>query len=146
MFSCAVFSVCSKRLWVSSAVFVVSSNYLWALARFSSVTSLFFFKVASCSSRAALARRSASSCYRRSLSVDEADFEEHPDCRPEFFRNVFDMELSSVRTTARCTSLVSPVLELIWQDLKASTASSSSSSVLGSTSFLFCLWYIYMEH
>jgi len=105
LFSCAVFSVCSKCLWVSSAVFVVSSNCLWALARFSSVTSLFFFKVASCSSRAALARRSASSCYRRSLSVDEADFEEHPDCRPAFFRNVFDMELSSVSTLATTCAL-----------------------------------------
>ena len=38
-------------------------------------------------------------------SVDVADLEEHPDCRPAFFKNEFDMELSSVSTLATTCAL-----------------------------------------
>jgi len=35
----------------------------------------------------------------------DTDLEEHLDCKPEFFRNVFDMELSSVSTLATICAL-----------------------------------------
>jgi len=38
-------------------------------------------------------------------SVDVADLEEHLDCRPAFFINMFDMELSSVSTLATTCAL-----------------------------------------
>jgi len=73
--------------------------------RFSSAISLFFFKASTSSWSAALACHSASSCSRSSLSVDDTDLEEHLDCRPAFFRNVIDMELSSVSTLATISAL-----------------------------------------
>jgi len=73
--------------------------------RFSSAISLFFFKASTSSWSAALACRSASSCSRSSLSVDDTDLEEHLDYKPAFFRNVFDMELSSLSTWATICAL-----------------------------------------